>query len=288
MKIIAFAPILLGLFGLNACSPGSTQPPLPSPSSSPSPAPTPTATPLPTASGSPQPIYPAGQAQIIEDCDGSALIFAADDQIVMTPCPPNMPTLTPEATVQIPENAHPALKDKFDLFAVNPAPDYLGSLRPQVAFASGLKAQCALEEGVFFNGGLLGSCTLYPIQTAQGQAEQGDALIDSRASLQTRFAPIDTAEEAASYAIAATGDQFFTDFKNLSPDFRFYQQRIQRSGVQIKDNDFQVLLYDYQQFGCGPHPYEAVVYQVSRDGQITEFSRTLAWADPQQDNLCID
>lgn len=291
MKTSAFVPIFLGLLSLNvsltACSQGSTLPPPPSvsPSLSPTATPTPTATPLPvpTASGSLQPIYPAGQSQIITDCDGSALIFAAGEQIAMTPCQPDIQLLTPAATVQIPESEHPALQEKFALFAVNPAPRYLGSLSPQVAVANGLKAQCAQGEGVFFNGGLLGSCTLYPIQT-----EQGDALIDSQASLQARFAPIDTAEEAASYAIAATGKQFLTEFKALSPDFRFYQKRIQRSGVEINDNDFRVLLYDYRQFGCGPHPYDAVVYQLSRAGDIQEFSRTQVWADPNQDNLCID
>ncbi len=285
MKITAFAPVFLGTFILSACSQGSSL--LPSPSVSPTlfptPAPTQMATPLPTASGSPQPIYPVGQSQIISDCDGSALIFAADERIIMTPCPPDMQVTTPEVTLQIAASEHPALKQKYDLFAVNPAPAYLGSLSPQVAFASGLKAQCGSEQGVVFNGGLLGSCTLYPIQT-----EQGDALINSKASLKARFAPIDSTEEAASYALAATGKQFLTAFKDLSPDFRFYQKRIQRSGVQISANDFQVLLYDYQQFGCGPHPYDAVVYQVSRDGQIKEFSRQPAWADPNQDNLCID
>lgn len=280
MKTITFAPFLWALC-LSACPQSATLPP--APSVTPSPQPTPTATPLPTASRSPQPIYPAGQSQILNDCDGSALIFAAGEQILMAPCAPNLKVLTPAKTVQIAETEHAALAEKFDLFAVSPAPPYLGSLKPQAAFASGLKARCDQDQGVFFNGGRLGSCTFYAIRT-----DQENALIDSQTSLQARFAPIDTAEEAASYAIAATGNEFLSEFKALSPDFRFYQKRIQRSGVQIKGNDFQVLLYDQQLFGCGPHPYEAVVYQLSREGHIQEFSRTQAWADPNQDNLCVD
>ncbi|HEY9842802.1 MAG TPA: hypothetical protein V6D23_20215, partial [Candidatus Obscuribacterales bacterium] len=63
---------------------------------------------------------------------------------------------------------------------------------------------------------------------------------------------------------------------------------MRRSRVEESAEGFEVLLYGFQQFGCGPHPSYAISYRVSRDGSFSEISRQLAWADPMLDGLCID
>jgi hypothetical protein len=192
--------------------------------------------------------------------------------------------IEPALSQQIPESHYQALKAEFNLLSVYQAPEYLGSLKPALPMATGLLAQCSQNQGVVYNGGMLGSCSQYLVD------EEGKTrILKDKASFSAYFAPIESAAEAASYAIARTGDRWLPNFPDLSPDFRYYQRLIQRSRVEeAKNGGYDILLYHYEQFGCGPHPYLAVKYHVSRDGNLSELSRSKAWADPNQDGLCVD
>ncbi len=286
----------IGLFLLLAACSLPATPPGANPSASSSPTVTPTVTPTvnpsssPSASSSPSPVAPPGQVKLIPGarCEaGSLWVLPKNEEIAVAPCPPpesQPPYIQPAATRQIPESEYSALQQHYDFLSVRQAPTYLGSLIPESAFADGLKEQCSQGQGVVFHGGLLGSCSQYLMQESGKETR----VLKTGTEFKAAFAPIESAAEAASYAIAYTGDAWKSSFPELKDSFRYYNRLIQRSHSTVVAGGYEVLLYDFQQFGCGPHPYSAVTYLIKTDGSLSEVSRSLAWADPNMDNLCID
>lgn len=112
-------------------------------------------------------------------------------------------------------------------------------------------------------------------------------LIQNHGMLQAAFAPIESPEEALGYAIAATGMQPLYNFE-ASPDFRYLVDEIPETVVETLADGYEVLLYDYQLCGCGPHPYSIAKVKVSFDGTLAEAEAVPAYEDSQQDGLCID
>lgn len=273
------AGIMLSVCLLGACSsppPGTG--PTPSPSSSPS-----------QPNPSPTPIAPAGEVKIYAEaqCEtGSYWVLPKDEVIAVSPClPPGSrpPYLQPAATHQMSTAQRTAAQQEYAALQVGEAPDLLGSLTPDRPLAAARRVQCQSGEGVIFNGGLLGSCTQYLLAE-----DESFRLIQNPEALQSFYAPVESPEEAASYAIARSGSRWMANFE-LKPEYRYYTRLIRRSRVETQaDGSYKVLLYAYQQFGCGPHDHSAVTYQVGRDGSFSEVSRAKVWADPIQDGLCVD
>ncbi|HEY9843047.1 MAG TPA: hypothetical protein V6D23_21445, partial [Candidatus Obscuribacterales bacterium] len=250
--------LIAAVAALCACNLPPTQPPGPGPTTTPTISPTGSATPTP----GPSPIAPAGEVKMINGahCEaGSLWILPKDEEIAVAPCPPpeSQPDyIEPAATRQIPSQAFEQLKEKYSLLALNPAPERLGSLVPGLPMADGLKAQCSPDEGVVMHGGLLGSCSQYLVQES---SDEYRLLKDGR-SFQAYFAPIESAAEAASYAIARSGSAWKSSFPELKESFRYYTRLMRRSRVEESAEGFEVLLYGFQQFGCGPHPSYAISY----------------------------
>ena len=112
-------------------------------------------------------------------------------------------------------------------------------------------------------------------------------LVKNIDELQKLFAPIDSAEEALSYALMATPFQAQYN-QTVNPQYRYYVSLIEDTHVVSTDKDYQILLYTKRQVGCGSHPTSTILVTVSRNGLISYPSQQLAYGDPAEDNLCIN
>jgi hypothetical protein len=126
-------------------------------------------------------------------------------------------------------------------------------------------------------------------------------LIGSREKLRDLFAPIESADEALSYALLATG--YSTkyepeDYRLAVPGdcdpgpkgYRYYVDTLEDTHVVEVEGGYQVHLFDSQVFGCGPHPVWSVIVQVNHDGTITpDYSRTMLFEeDGHRPMCCVD
>lgn len=103
----------------------------------------------------------------------------------------------------------------------------------------------------------------------------------------TFFAPIDSPEEALSFALAATGYSAYSQFDTL-PDFRFFSDTLESTRVEQDNAGYKVNLFYYQLCGCGPHTTSVVDVQVRKDGSLEIGELKKLYEDPTQDGLCVD
>jgi len=112
-------------------------------------------------------------------------------------------------------------------------------------------------------------------------------LIQNASGLQSFYAPIESPNEALAYAIAATGNQPLYNYDS-SLDYRYLIKELPETKVEEVTGGYEVLLYDYQFCGCGPHTYSIVKINVQVDGTLTVSDPIPAYEDPEQDGLCVD
>lgn len=273
---------------LGACSVSVTPTPPPTASNGPSAKPSSSGNPSPNPS--PSVVAPPGEIKLTRgaQCEnGSVWALPKDEVIAVAPCVPlesQPPYIQPAATHQMSESERAQAQIQYNNLNFAPAPELLGSLTPDLPMAAGTRIQCASGEGVVPIGGLLGSCREYAV----AEAGQNFRLFKDPSAFQAYFAPIETPAEAASYAIARSGAEWKSEFPELKESFRYYTRLIRRSRVETKADGYEVLLYAYAQFGCGPHNHYAVTYKVGRDGSFSEGARQTVWADPAGDGLCAD
>ena len=112
-------------------------------------------------------------------------------------------------------------------------------------------------------------------------------LIDSLEGLAAQFAPIDSEEEALSYAIAATGFSAVNDL-HKSPKPKLYAETVEETYVKPVDGGYVVHLFNTYLCGCGPHIARSVNVTVHMDGSIELSEFEEAFSDPELDGMCID
>jgi len=129
---------------------------------------------------------------------------------------------------------------------------------------------------------------LLPVYVRYVIFEEGEfTSLSTLNDLQIAISPLESPEEALAYARAATGLQAKFELKR-PPTFRYLTDRLEATHAVQTPEGYKVLLYHYQICGCGPHTTSAVWLEVSRDGDIREISRTPAYENPLEDNLCVD
>ncbi|HEY9840380.1 MAG TPA: hypothetical protein V6D23_08010 [Candidatus Obscuribacterales bacterium] len=273
----------LSLLLITACQQGpSNSRPSPSPRTSPTPTPISTPIPTPTPSPSADNSGVLVNPSIHSGCDGAAILCAEGTPCALPSCLPSPPPLRQDAPLFIEESRYDALKTRFGLFSVSRAEDTLGGLSPQLPIAKGLKANCSAGEGLYSNGGRLNACVVYIVQTGSDFV-----LLSTPADVRARFAPVETPEEAVSFAAMLTGDEPRYEL-DLDQSWRFYASSITPTRVSQNGDAYSLTLFDYQFFGCGPHPYFSIGYSVSHGGEVRETSRNKAFEDPAKDGLCVD
>lgn len=112
-------------------------------------------------------------------------------------------------------------------------------------------------------------------------------LLSNRQQLQAAYAPVESAEEALSLALAATGWRAYYGLQREDA-LEYEVDRLEDTHVTSTAEGFEVLLYVYQVFGCGPHWTDAVWLTVSRDGTLDVADRWHVYRNPDEDGLCAD
>jgi hypothetical protein len=105
--------------------------------------------------------------------------------------------------------------------------------------------------------------------------------------LKTVFAPIESPSEALSYALMTTQLKAYYAQK-IKPAYRYYMDVIEDTHVVVTKVGYDILLYDYKDFGCSSHPTSTTVVTVRANGLISYPSQILAYANPTEDNVCFD
>ncbi|RKZ62706.1 MAG: hypothetical protein DRR08_05305 [Candidatus Parabeggiatoa sp. nov. 2] len=112
-------------------------------------------------------------------------------------------------------------------------------------------------------------------------------LIKNIDELQKMFAPIESPQEALSYVLMATPFSAHTGQK-INPAYRYYTDVIEDTHVVATKDGFEILLYTYRNFGCGSHPTSTIRVTLRLNGMISYPSQRIAYANPAEDNLCVD
>ena len=140
-----------------------------------------------------------------------------------------------------------------------------------------------MEDGGLFNAG----CAQLVYERLLLYRDGEYQLVINREALKSAFAPIESENEALSYALAAYDLTTSYDF-DPPKDFRYYLEEIEDTYVNTTGAGYEVLLYGYQTCGCGPHAYYQQLILVTEAGDLRVLETNLAYADPEEDGLCVD
>ncbi len=271
------------LFAIGAaCSapeaqPNAETPPLPSPTQLPTPLSSPTqrATPVPS---------PTQRATPVPSSTPSATPVPTET-LVPTPTP------VPETRPPIFDHPRPAFLDQpvgleLDNLAecgeIRPAP-ILGGLAPGYpvawciteTFAGGEDQQP--ESCLRHRDGLIQICTSIVV-FQDGRPR----IIADLEQLRHVFAPIESPDEALSYAVAVTGYQAKfepEDYDDMSwaagEDepliYEYFTAQLEDTHVVETGDGYNVYLFDFSPLSCSPHPVWSVPIQVTTDGAVSEL-----------------
>lgn len=112
-------------------------------------------------------------------------------------------------------------------------------------------------------------------------------LVDSIEGLASIYAPLDSPDEALSYAIASTGSSAVYDLYE-NRELKFYVDAPEETFVREVNGGYLVHLFNTFLCGCGPHIVKSVNVTVKTDGAITLSDAVDVYSDPELDGLCID
>ena len=118
-------------------------------------------------------------------------------------------------------------------------------------------------------------------------AKQGEEfkLISSKEEFLSIFAPVETKEEALAFAVALTSS--LPRYDTSVPEGYFsVTSLIRPTHAEVSEEGFKVHLFDSVLCGCGSHPYYAIEYLVTKDGNVTELSREKVYDSTIQ--ICVD
>jgi hypothetical protein len=138
------------------------------------------------------------------------------------------------------------------------------------------------QQYIYWNGCLVTTLVRLAVYK-EGQFQ----LIKTRDELKTTFTPVDTEDEALSYALAATGLSPVYGFK-VESGYRYFVSSLEDTHVVDSGNGYHINLYDRQLCGCGPHPFYSIDVLVDRDGNLNLSERKPVFENPAEDKLCID
>lgn len=173
-------------------------------------------------------------------------------------------------------------------------PNLLGGLQPKHPMAicaiesnpdqwsDELRAEIESDQFVYYTGGLFGYYVRYVIQ------QDGEfVVLKTEEAMREAFAPIETPEEALSYALAVRN--FSANYGlQYDPAYEYEVDSIEDTHVSAGTSSFIVHLFYDQVFGCGPHWTSAVDVRVSRDGEVEQAASQPLYRDPNMDEVCVD
>lgn len=162
-------------------------------------------------------------------------------------------------------------------FGVFTPDSLLGGLNPTYPLI-----ECALDDNNYlYTSGCLANFNIGLVAYIDGDYK----LIDSESKLRNTYAPIESDEEALSYALAGTGLLAYYNL-NISDEYEYYVDKLEDTFVTKDGEDFLVHLYDYRLCGCGQHETYSVDVRVTHTGYIEQIRKELVYRDTSQ--MCID
>ena len=112
-------------------------------------------------------------------------------------------------------------------------------------------------------------------------------LIKTEEEFREIFSPIDSPDEALSYALALRNLSAYYNLE-FDPTYEYFVNELEDTHVDAVENGYIVHLYRYQVFGCGPHNTSAVDLLITNQGFVEEVTREAVYKDPSEDDLCVD
>ena len=176
---------------------------------------------------------------------------------------------------------------------IKPASEMLGGFSPGLPMAVCLFKPLEHKEmgnlydlpknEYFYNAG-----GLYPIlQRYIVFVDEKFRIIRNLDELKAYFAPVESENEALSFAIASK--RIFTAYdQKMNKNYKYYVDTLEDSFVEEIDGGFIVHSFAYNYYGCGSHYTYALEVKVSSDGNIDELKSTEIFKDPAEDDLCRD
>lgn len=195
----------------------------------------------------------------------------------------------PELVVEVLPVMDPALDE--DLTAVCStvkAPNQLwGGLDPAYPMA-----ECAVpanDDSVFVDLPNLykSGCTL-PVYHSLLIYQDGEYKnINHLSVLQETFAPIESPDEALSYALLATGTYaLYAQKVDWNQDY--FQRVLEDTHVEQISDGWLINLFKYQLCGCNDHYEYSIEVLVTFDGNVTAGEYVPLDGDPLQRGMCVD
>ncbi len=137
-------------------------------------------------------------------------------------------------------------------------------------------------EYIYREGGFIVTYYRYVVHDGQDYV-----LLATKTAVRDYFAPIESADEALSYALAVTSAGARYDL-TFDSDLEYFVDEIEDTHVETVTDGYVVHLFRTPTFGCGPFETRALAYKVTADGEFNEESRVEVFKNPDDDNLCVD
>ncbi len=166
------------------------------------------------------------------------------------------------------------LDKRFGCSSIRNASNDLGGLSPKLPMAEclirGKDFESGSDKGIVSIGCMITFYRRYIIEQ-DGRFKS----ISTKEEFRSQFAPVETPEEALSFAVALTDS--FSKYDTSIPEGYFpVVKHIELSYVEDEKNGtYKVHLFQEEYCGCGMHPWYAIDYLVTRDGNITEIDRQM-------------
>lgn len=169
---------------------------------------------------------------------------------------------------------------------VETVPSSLGGLDPSHPLAYCINfvspGSSTAGEGIFRRGCMLPQWYTYIIYTDRDYRH-----IRTSDEFKSLFAPVSTADEALSYAIAMT-DLHPVNHWQADPKIKYQVRVLEDTHVTSTKDGFDVLLFYQIVCGCGPHTeYQAIVH-ITSSGDVTVGTPIPLYDDPSMEGLCVD
>jgi hypothetical protein len=188
----------------------------------------------------------------------------------------------------------PGLEERFGCFEIANASEALEGLDPQLPIVEcysrvidgGDRSRDGGSDGGSDQNGMVRVGCMLPAYRDYIIAIDGDFRpIKSKEEFAALFAPVQSPEEAMAFAIALTDS--FPLYDRVAPEGYFpVSPAATPSSAEEKDGSFVVHLFDRPICGCSTHPYYAVDYLITKEGNVTELSRRMVYDSNNQ--ICFD
>jgi hypothetical protein len=156
--------------------------------------------------------------------------------------------------------------------------DPLGALTPAYPVAI-----CRTRERGLYSSGCMMPVNMRYVIFHEKQFE----VIESLDEFQAFFAPIESASEALSYALATTGLSAVYGMQ-LPPGYSALTDTLEDTHVTDVETGYQINLYKSWHCGCGPEAMDMTTVLVTRAGAVTTLSQARVYEDASGNILCVD